>query len=66
MSKVIPSEDDPFLSPGKVAKIFDVKDYTVREWIDQGKLKAIKIAGRWRIQQSEITRFANEKYGADK
>lgn len=63
--QVVPSQEDPLLSPQKVAKMFDVQDYTVHHWIKDGKLKAIKIAGRWRIQQSEVVRFANAQYGDD-
>lgn len=61
--QLVPSHDDPFLSPTKVAQIFDVKPATVRSWIEDGKLKATKVGNRWRIQHSEMVRFANAQYG---
>lgn len=63
MPEIIPSQDDPLLSPQKIAKMFDVKAFTVRQWINDGKLKAVKVGNSWRVQQSEMVRFANEKYG---
>lgn len=62
---IIPSEDDPLLSPATVAQIFGVKPYTVTEWINQGKLKGVKVNRLWRIQRSEMIRYANERYGSD-
>lgn len=60
---IIPSTDDPLLSPSTVAKLFDVKAYTVRKWIEEGRLSATKIGNRWRIKHSEMVRFANTQYG---
>lgn len=61
---VIPSQDDPLLSTQDVAQIFGVRRKTVEGWIHDGLIQATKIAGRyWRIQHSEMVRFANEKYG---
>lgn len=49
----------------EVAKIFDVKPYTIREWIRNGKIQAIKLdTGRFRVYESEIRRFVNERHGA--
>lgn len=63
-SAIIPSEEDPLLSTDDIAKIFGVKRKTVAGWIHEGKLTAVKIAGRyWRVQRSEMVRFANERYG---
>lgn len=63
MSNIVPTEDDPLLSPRRVAELFDVKPITVIEWIKAGKLKASKVGNRWRIQRSEMVRFANAQYG---
>lgn len=59
-----PTLDDPALTISTVAKIFDVGDHTVRDWIKTEKITAFKVMGRWRILQSEVTRLANEEYGA--
>lgn len=61
---VIPSLDDPFHTVDEVAGIFSVTAYTVREWLKEGLLHGIKLpSGGWRIQHSEMVRFANAKYG---
>jgi excisionase family DNA binding protein len=60
------SPDDPLLSVAAVAKMFSVKPYTVRTWINQGKLKGHLLSGRWRIQKSEVQRYANELFGDKK
>ena len=61
---ITPTEEDPLLSVKRVANIFDVKEATVRGWIRDGKISATKLGGKaFRIQQSEVKRFANVKYG---
>lgn len=57
--------DDPLLSPSKVAAIFDVTPYTVRTWLKSGALVGVKLdTGQWRVPQSEVRRYANNKYGS--
>jgi excisionase family DNA binding protein len=58
------SEFDPLWSTDKVAELFDVKPETVRNWIDQGKIKAIKLNGYWRIRRSEVIRYGNANFGS--
>lgn len=61
---IIPSVDDPLMTVDEIASIFSVSKYTVREWLRDGKMKGTKIpGGEWRVQHSEMVRFANEKYG---
>lgn len=47
----------------EVAKMFGVTEYTVRDWIKEKKFRATKLGKRWRIPESELVKFANEKYG---
>jgi excisionase family DNA binding protein len=54
---------DPLYGVEQVAEMFGVQGYTVRNWIETGKMEAKKIQGRWRIAKSEIVRFANEEHG---
>jgi excisionase family DNA binding protein len=59
-------EEDPFLTPAQIAKIFAVKAYTVRNWIAQGKFgekNVIKIGNRLRVRSSAVTAFAESLYG---
>jgi excisionase family DNA binding protein len=57
--------EDPFLGVSKVAKIFDTAQDTIRQWIYDGKIKAQKINGQWKIRESEVNRLAQEEYGRD-
>jgi putative resolvase len=58
--------EDQLLKVTAVAEYFDVTRPTVREWIKDGKIKAIRLAGgHYRIRLSEVKRFAQEKYGAE-
>lgn len=41
----------------ETAKIFKVKPLTIRRWIKGGKLKAVKVVGNVRIEESEIERL---------
>lgn len=54
------SDDLKFYTTAQVAEIFQVKSYTVGDWIKQGKIKAAKVGGQWRIRQDEVTRLADE------
>jgi excisionase family DNA binding protein len=48
----------------EVAKIFDVTNYTVRTWINTGKIKATKSpGGQWRIAGTEIKGYAQKEFG---
>jgi excisionase family DNA binding protein len=44
-------------SPEEIAKMFNLQAQTVRLWIRQGKLKAVKLGGLWRISEEELQRF---------
>lgn len=57
------SVQDPYLTVDQVADFFQVSPYTIREWLKGGDLFGIKLGNRWRIQQSEVHRFANKKFG---
>ena len=46
-----------YKSVNETAKIFGVKPLTVRRWISDGKLKAVKIVGSVRIADEEIERL---------
>lgn len=53
-----------FYKPREIADMFAVRIETVRIWIREGDLKAIKLpGGHWRVSHEEVTRFANSKYG---
>lgn len=41
----------------EVAKILGFRERTVRQWIVDGKIKAVKIMSEWRIPEEEIERL---------
>lgn len=41
----------------EVAKELRVHPVTVREWISQGRVKAVKVGSTWRISQEELDRL---------
>ena len=50
-----PPEDEPLLTPGQVASMFNVKVITVTRWADAGQLKAIRTSGgHRRYRESEV------------
>ena len=46
-----------YKSVNETAEIFGVKPLTIRRWIADGKLKAVKIVGSVRITEEEIERL---------
>ncbi len=54
--------DDELLSIERVAKILDVHPDTVRRYVRQRKLKAVRLsATNLRIRRSELERFIKER-----
>jgi len=45
----------------EVAKMLGVAQVTVRKWIEQDKIKSVKVIGSRRISQSEIDRIIKEE-----
>lgn len=50
------------LSIGQVAEQLNFKPRAVYEWIKTGKLKAVKVFGSWRIEQSEVDKLKAGEY----
>lgn len=44
----------------QVAALLAVKPKTVRAWIEQGELRALKLHRQWRIPTGEIDRLLHE------
>lgn len=64
MAEFEPTPENPLYSISTVASMFDVGPAQVREWCKEGKVKATKVFGQWKIPASEVKRIANEEYGA--
>jgi excisionase family DNA binding protein len=44
----------------EVAQRFEVTEETIRDWINSGRLSAIKIGKSWRINSEDVERIFRE------
>jgi excisionase family DNA binding protein len=49
----------------KVANLLEVHQKTILRYIKEGKLKANKVGGRWRIHGNDLSNFVGHKDSAD-
>lgn len=53
-------ENERFYSPNEISEKFNLKPNTVRKWINEGKLKAIKLGDIWRVSETSLQEFIKE------
>jgi excisionase family DNA binding protein len=53
---------DSFLTVAEVAEWLKLNQQTVRNWIDQGSLPAVRVGRRVRIKQSDLDRVLDQGY----
>ena len=46
-----------FYTIKEIAKILGFKERSVRQWVVDGKIKAIKVFSEWRIPKEELERL---------
>jgi excisionase family DNA binding protein len=54
--------EDSFLTVAEVAGILKLNQQTVRNWIDQGSLPALRVGRRVRIRRSDFERVLADSY----
>ena len=54
--------EDSFLTVAEVAGILKLNQQTVRNWIDQGSLPALRVGRRVRIKRSDFERVLEQSY----
>jgi excisionase family DNA binding protein len=54
--------EDSFLTVAEVAETLKLNQQTVRNWIDQGALPAIRVGRRVRIRRSDFDRLLEQGY----
>jgi excisionase family DNA binding protein len=54
------SLEDSFLTVAEVAEMLKLNQQTVRNWIDQGSLPALRVGRRVRIRRSDLERLLDE------
>ena len=58
-------KDDTMYTVTEVAKMFSVSRQTVLKWINNGKIKAVKIVKVYRIPKEEIDRLIDKQRKED-
>ena len=56
--------DETYLTVAEVAETLKLNQQTVRNWIDQGTLPALRVGRRVRIKRSDFQRILEESYSA--
>jgi excisionase family DNA binding protein len=56
--------EDSFLTVAEVAEMLKLNQQTVRNWIDQGSLPAVRVGRRVRIRRSDLERVLDEGYSS--
>jgi excisionase family DNA binding protein len=59
-----PEPEDSFLTVAEVAGMLKLNQQTVRNWIDQGSLPALRVGRRVRIKRSDFDRVLAQSYTA--
>ena len=55
---------EPFLTVAEVAELLKINQQTVRNWIDQGSLPAVRVGRRVRIRSSDLDQILSAGYQA--
>lgn len=53
-------DNEKFYSPSEVAKMYNLKEETVRKWLYRGHIKGIKLGRLWRIPESSLQEFIQQ------
>src|SRR5437763_14564260 len=56
--------EESFLTVAEVAETLKLNQQTVRNWIDQGSLPALRVGRRVRIKRSDFERLLEQAYTA--
>jgi excisionase family DNA binding protein len=56
--------EESFLTVADVAEMLKLNQQTVRNWIDQGSLPALRVGRRVRIKRSDFERVLERSYSA--
>jgi excisionase family DNA binding protein len=57
-----PNSTDEFLTVAEVATLLKLNPQTVRNWIDQGTLAAVRVGRRVRVTRADLERVIQEGY----
>jgi excisionase family DNA binding protein len=54
--------EESYLTVAEIAAVLKVNQQTVRNWIDQGRLPALRIGRRVRVRRSDLEQLLNASY----
>ncbi len=57
--------DESYLTVAEVAETLKLNQQTVRNWIDQGSLPALRVGRRVRIKRSDFERILDQSYSGN-
>jgi excisionase family DNA binding protein len=57
--------DEELLTVAEVAERLGLSRYTVRVWINEGKLRAVKMGKAWRIPESALDAVVDPEAGSE-
>ncbi len=57
-----PDSEETYLTVAEVAETLKLNQQTVRNWIEQGSLPALRVGRRVRIKRSDFQRIVDESY----
>lgn len=60
------NREESYLTVAEVAETLKLNQQTVRNWIDQGSLPALRVGRRVRIKRSDFERILDESYSPAK
>ncbi len=66
MSQIDPTSEESYLTVAEVAETLKLNQQTVRNWIDQGALPALRVGRRVRIKRSDFERILEQSYSGAK
>lgn len=52
---------EKYYSPDQVAEFLNISAFTVRRWLKEGKLEAVKIERQWRVSETTLQEFLDSK-----
>ena len=53
-------EQDKLLTIQEVAEVLKIAQSTIRRWLNEGKMKGVKLGRQWRVKQSELDRIIEQ------
>jgi len=51
-------KDDPLLRLKEACQLLSASEQTLRKWARMGRIRTVRIAGRYRVRKSEVLRVA--------